>query len=255
MTLFRISAVLLLTAAMGAAQAQTIARDNSQTDTQATQTDQSQASQSQSDSMQSESQAQMQTGDRDASMSSDQSMPSEKAATPDTAPTGTVAREQFTSEVSNREPTDSLDTVSVSQGKVFFFTDLRDFAGQTVTHHWMHDGKDVADVDFHVGGPRWRVWSSKKLNDSMTGQWTVQVLGEDGSVIDSKSVQVTEAMPSDSMGQSGDDTGMEDDSQGDMSTTPSEPANMETPKNQNDTDTTKDEMEPVTPPSDDKNGG
>lgn len=253
MRLFRISAVLLLTATVGAAQAQTIARDNAQTDTQATsQTGQSQAPQSDTDNRHAD--AKMQTGKRDASMSSDQSMPAEKPQMPDTAPTGSVAREQFTSEVSNREPTDSLDSISVDQGKVYFFTDLRDFAGQTVTHRWTHDGKDVADVDFHVGGPRWRVWSSKDLNDSMTGQWTVQVLSETGQVIDSKSIQVTAAAPATSTDESGDSS-MDESSQDEMGTTPSEPANMETPKNQNATDTSKDDMEPVTPPSDDKNGG
>lgn len=242
MTLFRISAVLLLSAAVGAAQAQTITRDSSQTDTS--------AKQSQSESMKPQSRTDMQSGDRDASMASEQDTKADTASAPATAPTGTVAREQFTSAINHHEPTDSLDSVSVDQGKVYFFTDLRDFAGQTVTHRWMHDGKDVADVDFQVGGPRWRVWSSKRLNGSMTGQWTVQVVGENGSVIDSQSLNVTEATPAASMDES-DETGMK----GNMDAAPSEPANMESTKGQNDTDTTKDEMEPVTPPSDDKNGG
>ena len=44
-------------------------------------------------------------------------------------------------------------------------------------------GENRAEVRFEVGGPRWRVWSSKELEPEWIGDWTVEVVREDGEVI------------------------------------------------------------------------
>jgi len=36
---------------------------------------------------------------------------------------------------------------------------------------------------FDVGGPRWRVWSSKNLWPTWIGVWSVEVLSADGEVL------------------------------------------------------------------------
>ena len=41
----------------------------------------------------------------------------------------------------------------------------------------------MADVSFEIGGPRWRVWSSKNIWHTWTGQWRVQVLVNDEEII------------------------------------------------------------------------
>lgn len=104
---------------------------------------------------------------------------------------GEVARAQFTSGIENREPANELSSIASSIGTVYFFTDLRDFKGQTVTHRWSHNGDVVAEVPFNVGGPRWRVWSSKNLMPDWTGEWTVDVVAADGSVVESRTLTVT----------------------------------------------------------------
>ena len=94
---------------------------------------------------------------------------------------GRVARAIFTSAIVDREPVDNLDTVSGDAQRVFFFTDLRDLAGQIVTHRWEYNGKVMAEVTFKVGnGARWRVYSSKNLLPEWTGQWKVVVSNEAG---------------------------------------------------------------------------
>jgi hypothetical protein len=99
---------------------------------------------------------------------------------------GSVARAQFTTAVVEREPTDALDVVGTDLSKVYFFTELMDLEGRTVTHRWSHEGALAAEVSFAVGGPRWRVHSSKNLMPDWTGSWTVYVVDDAGRVLDSR---------------------------------------------------------------------
>lgn len=99
---------------------------------------------------------------------------------------GSVERSAFTSSVENREPTDNLETVSTEQEQLYFFTELRDMSGQTAKHRWEHEGKVMAEVEFNVKGPRWRVWSSKNFDPGWTGDWKVSVINAAGDVISEK---------------------------------------------------------------------
>lgn len=101
--------------------------------------------------------------------------------------TGTVFRAAFTSGIDNREPRDKLEKMSNDQNQLYFFTELRDMSGQTAKHRWEHDGKVMAEVEFNVKGPRWRVWSSKSFNPGWTGDWKVSVINAAGDVISEKS--------------------------------------------------------------------
>lgn len=99
---------------------------------------------------------------------------------------GSVIRAAFTSAVDGREPTDNLDAVSSEQNQLYFFTELRDMSGQTAKHRWEFNGKVMAEVEFNVKGPRWRVWSSKNFVPGWTGKWKVSVLNGAGEVISEK---------------------------------------------------------------------
>lgn len=99
---------------------------------------------------------------------------------------GSVARAVITTGVQDREPVDHVDVVNSGIHRIYFFTELRDMTGQHVVHRWMHNGHVVAKIGFDVAGPRWRVWSSKRLLPSWTGTWTVQVVNVAGDVVASK---------------------------------------------------------------------
>ena len=93
---------------------------------------------------------------------------------------GSVARAMFTTGIVDREPVDDLATVPNTEDRIYFFTDLRNLEGQIVTHRWEYNNKVMAEVTFQVGGPRWRVFSSKNLLPHWTGHWTVIVSDENG---------------------------------------------------------------------------
>ncbi len=94
-----------------------------------------------------------------------------------------VTRSQFTSAVRDREPVDRVDVLTNDRRRVYFFTELHGLAGQTVTHRWSWQGRVMAEIRFPVGGPRWRVWSSKNLLPAWTGTWEVSVLDGQGRVL------------------------------------------------------------------------
>ncbi len=104
-----------------------------------------------------------------------------ETATP--APTGTVARAQFTSGIQDHEPIDDLTSLTNDKTHLFYFTELKDLAGQTVKHRWEHDGNVMAEVPFQVSGNRWRVWSSKNLDPSWLGEWKVSVVDGNGATL------------------------------------------------------------------------
>lgn len=103
---------------------------------------------------------------------------------------GEVARAQFTTAIDAREPADDLtEADAANTQKIYFFTELRDLEGQTVTHRWTHDGATLAEVSFTPGSARWRVWSSKELLPEWTGTWTVSVVDAGGNVLTEKSFE------------------------------------------------------------------
>lgn len=119
--------------------------------------------------------------------------PASNTAATSTAPakTASVLSAQFTTAISNHEPTDNITSLDNSHGKIFFFTELKDAAGQTIIHRWQYSGKTVAQVMLTPKADHWRTWSSKRLMPDQTGTWTVQVVDAKGNVLVSKSFDYT----------------------------------------------------------------
>ena len=118
------------------------------------------------------------------------------AATSDTAPAtqgGSVVRGVFTSAVTDREPTDTITSLSNDATNIKFFTELQGLQGQTVTHRWEHADKVMAEIKFDVGSARWRVFSSKRLDPSWTGDWKVSVVDANGGILGTSTFTYTAA--------------------------------------------------------------
>lgn len=125
-----------------------------------------------------------------APVSADASAP---AAVAPRTPSGSVARAAFTRAIADREPVDNLSSLPNDHDKIFFFTDIRDMAGAVVIHRWEYGGKIVAEIPFEIGGPRWRVYSSKQLDPSWTGEWKVSVVDGQGGTLSVKTFTYTSA--------------------------------------------------------------
>ncbi len=115
--------------------------------------------------------------------------------------TPSVARATFTTLVADREPQDEVNRLSNENNRIIFFTDLRDLSGRSVSHVWERDGVVMARVPFSVKGPRWRVYSTKNLEPSWVGEWTVKVVDDQGNELHRESfsyVSVAQAPVEDS---------------------------------------------------------
>ncbi|MDT8422417.1 MAG: DUF2914 domain-containing protein [Desulfuromonadales bacterium] len=100
-----------------------------------------------------------------------------------------VSRALFTTGVENREPVDKLTATDTALKTLFFFTEINDMAGEQVLHRWVYNGQVMVEVPFTIGGPRWRVYSSKQMIPGWVGKWRVDVVNAAGEVVASKEIE------------------------------------------------------------------
>lgn len=94
-----------------------------------------------------------------------------------------ISNAEFALDIVDRIPINIIEELDNSLGKIYFFTNIRNLSGERITHRWIYQGRVMADVSFNINGPRWRVWSSKNLWHTWIGEWRVEVLTDDGSML------------------------------------------------------------------------
>ncbi|HEV2112083.1 MAG TPA: DUF2914 domain-containing protein [Gammaproteobacteria bacterium] len=115
----------------------------------------------------------------------------EKPAAP--AAKGSASKSAFTSAVNNHEPADDLKTLDNSHTRIFFYTVLNNLQDQEVTFRWTYNGVTQAEVKQTPKYPHYRTATSKELDPSKLGTWTVDVLDSSGASLASKSFDYTKA--------------------------------------------------------------
>lgn len=105
------------------------------------------------------------------------------AMSEDKWPHQNISKAVFATTVENRVPIDIIAADDISLSKIYFFTNIRYLADSKITHRWIYKDKQMADVSFVIGGPRWRVWSSKNIWHTWNGEWKVQVILNDEEII------------------------------------------------------------------------
>ncbi len=94
-----------------------------------------------------------------------------------------ISQAVFAKSVENRMPIEIITEADNSLDKIYFFTNIRNLAGDKITHRWIYQDKVKAEVSFAIQGNRWRVWSSKKLWHTWDGRWQVEVVNNLGDVL------------------------------------------------------------------------
>ena len=103
-----------------------------------------------------------------------------------------ISNAEFALDIIDRAPVNIIEELDNSLGKIYFFTNLRNLQGQSITHRWIYNDRVMADVLFDVRDHRWRVWSSKNLWYTWLGKWKVQVLNADSELLFEKEFNYTE---------------------------------------------------------------
>lgn len=106
-----------------------------------------------------------------------------------------IHRAIFTHTLKNKEPNSIIEnTVSLDPeglSRVYFFTDVRDRAGDTLTHTWYRNGKKIVKVRTPIGSDTWRCSSSKYLDKTMAGEWEVKITDKQGKLVASGAFEFT----------------------------------------------------------------
>ena len=98
-------------------------------------------------------------------------------------PHDNISNAEFAMEIKDRTPLNIIEELDNSFGKIYFFTNIRNLQGQSIRHRWIYKNKVMAEVEFDINGPRWRVWSSKNLWPTWLGEWSVEVLNANSEVL------------------------------------------------------------------------
>lgn len=103
----------------------------------------------------------------------------------------TVSSLVISTGVENREPVGAAEQFTADVGTLYAYMVVEgDFPQTQLTQVWMHGDDEVARVPLTVQGPRWRTWSSKTIPPSWTGDWTVNVVDQDGNTLKSTTFTV-----------------------------------------------------------------
>lgn len=98
----------------------------------------------------------------------------------------TISRAVVATDVQDREPLGEATSFGADVGTVYFYTVFEgDFGERQLEHVWIRDGEEMARVPLAVRGPRWRTWSSKAIPADWSGNWTVRVVDEQGTELES----------------------------------------------------------------------
>ena len=106
-------------------------------------------------------------------------------------PSVQVAEAIFCTGVKDRIPKGVSEAFDAGVKKVFFFT--RVTGGKTptsITHVWYWNEKKMAEVPLDVRSDNWRTWSSKRIDPSWRGSWSVKVLDANGEIVSAKDFQI-----------------------------------------------------------------
>lgn len=95
-----------------------------------------------------------------------------------------VYRAQLTSNILSREPSDNIQHLSLQeQNKLYFFTEIHGKNNQKIYHQWIFKKKLIAEITLNIKNDQWRTYSSKNFDETMVGQWEVQVVDQDDNIL------------------------------------------------------------------------
>ena len=88
--------------------------------------------------------------------------------------------------IADKEPVGDIRGIDFDRNglaTVYAFSEVSGLQNRTLYYHWLHNGRQVAKVRTRIAGKRWRSYSSKYINERMTGNWKVQLRDPRGQVL------------------------------------------------------------------------
>lgn len=101
-----------------------------------------------------------------------------------------IKRAVLCTSVTDREPANPVEAITTGEQIVFFFNEITNASGSSITHRWLYNDIEIANVPLKIGADRWRTWSSKQVWHLMPGILKVQVLDETGKVLNEQTLKI-----------------------------------------------------------------
>lgn len=100
-----------------------------------------------------------------------------------------VVRGVLATAIENRLPVEATAPIAANVGQLFYFTEVEG-GPATIQHVWIWKGQTMATVSLEVKSPRYRTWSSKRIQPEWTGQWRIEARNSDGTVLSSHDFEI-----------------------------------------------------------------
>lgn len=103
-----------------------------------------------------------------------------------------VAEAVICRDVQDREPVGASDSFPADVGTVWCWSKIKDGEGTTITHAYYYAGEEKAVIELSIGSPLWRTYSNKDILSDWTGEWRVDIVAGDGSLLKSLNFTIGE---------------------------------------------------------------
>lgn len=101
-----------------------------------------------------------------------------------------VADAKLGTGVVDREPEGVAESFKSDVGKVYCWTRVTGAEGSEITHVWYKGEEKMGEVKLSVKYPSMRTWSAKTIPADGKGDWRVDVVAADGTVLKSLQFKV-----------------------------------------------------------------
>jgi len=102
-----------------------------------------------------------------------------------------VALITFTTGIKNREPIDSIKSISYKEKEVYLFTEISNMKDRYVTLVWYFNKKPISRKQVQIKRISYRVYSKITITKTMIGEWIGAVLDDKGDVLFAIKLQIT----------------------------------------------------------------
>jgi len=93
--------------------------------------------------------------------------------------------------IEQREPVNVGEHFTLDDERVYAYSEIENGNGTSIRHVYYHDGEQTNEVILTVRADSWRTWSYKTLLPGREGEWRVDIVSQDGRVLDSIHYTVT----------------------------------------------------------------
>ncbi|RBW47676.1 hypothetical protein DS885_01615 [Psychromonas sp. B3M02] len=96
-----------------------------------------------------------------------------------------INRFQIAPMVEDHEPLGTINDIEFEDGTltIYAFSEVYDLKDTVLYYVWSLNGRDVATVPIKIGADRWRSHSTKFIEPSMKGQWSVKLQNSQGDTL------------------------------------------------------------------------